>query len=141
VIFIYLLHSFSRRPEVLEKVIQAGAIPILTEIASHTNFDIRKEVNTNVMVEYATKYSSRVNVLMKAAFSLTNIACHGTKYIQALPNNVLLPGMKPSSMSSVPLVHFSNTKVNRIFGICTVRGSRADQTWFNISAIIADTCT
>ncbi|CAO3661973.1 unnamed protein product [Umbelopsis ramanniana] len=60
----------SRRPEVLEKVIQAGAIPILTEIASHTNFDIRKE----------------------AAFSLTNIACHGTKYIQALPNNVLLPG-------------------------------------------------
>ncbi|KAM3588498.1 hypothetical protein VKS41_000942 [Umbelopsis sp. WA50703] len=60
----------SRRPQVLEKVIQAGAIPVLTEIASHTNFDIRKE----------------------AAFSLTNIACHGDKYIQALPNNVLLPG-------------------------------------------------
>lgn len=28
----------------------------------------------------------------KAAFSLTNIACHGDRYIQALPNNVLLPG-------------------------------------------------
>jgi importin subunit alpha-1 len=61
----------SRRPQVLEKVIQAGAIPVLTEIASHTNFDIRKE----------------------AAFSLTNIACHGDRYIQALPNNILLPGI------------------------------------------------
>ncbi|CAG8444629.1 3588_t:CDS:10 [Cetraspora pellucida] len=60
----------TRRPEVLIKVFNAGFIPILSTIATHTNFDIRKE----------------------AAYSLLNIASHGEEYMRSLPHQDLLPG-------------------------------------------------
>ncbi|CAG8715536.1 2988_t:CDS:10, partial [Dentiscutata erythropus] len=60
----------TRRPEVLIKVFNAGFIPILSSIATHTNFDIRKE----------------------AAYSLLNIASHGEEYMRSLPHQDLLPG-------------------------------------------------
>ncbi|KAG0299885.1 hypothetical protein BGZ97_003491 [Linnemannia gamsii] len=54
----------------LIKVIDAGFIPVLSQIASHQNFDIRKE----------------------AAYSLINLASHGPDYAKALPHRELLPG-------------------------------------------------
>lgn len=54
----------------LIKVIDAGFIPALSQIASHQNFDIRKE----------------------AAYSLINLASHGPDYAKALPHRELLPG-------------------------------------------------
>ncbi|CAG8498683.1 181_t:CDS:10 [Paraglomus occultum] len=60
----------ARRSEVLAKVISVGFIPILSTIATHTNFDIRKE----------------------AAYGLLNIASHGEEYLQSLPHQDLLPG-------------------------------------------------
>ncbi|CAG8677657.1 11355_t:CDS:10 [Funneliformis caledonium] len=59
----------TRRPEVLVKVFNAGFIPILSNIATHTNFDIRKE----------------------AAYSLVNIASHGVEFMKSLPHQELLP--------------------------------------------------
>ncbi|CAG8602221.1 6447_t:CDS:10, partial [Diversispora eburnea] len=50
----YIQSDCSRHPEVLTKVINTGFIPILSVIATHNNFDIRKE----------------------AAYSLLNIASH-----------------------------------------------------------------
>ncbi|RHZ71077.1 hypothetical protein Glove_262g24 [Diversispora epigaea] len=60
----------ARRPEVLTKVINTGFIPILSAIATHNNFDIRKE----------------------AAYSLLNIASHGEEYMKSLPHQELLSG-------------------------------------------------
>ncbi|KAF9431898.1 hypothetical protein BGZ76_011559 [Entomortierella beljakovae] len=54
----------------LRKVIDAGYIPVLSEIATHHNFDIRKE----------------------AAYSLINLAAHGPEYAKVLPHRELLPG-------------------------------------------------
>ncbi|KAH7045505.1 armadillo-type protein [Linnemannia elongata] len=54
----------------LIKVIDAGFIPVLSQIATHQNFDIRKE----------------------AAYSLINLASHGPDYAKALPHRELLPG-------------------------------------------------
>ncbi|KAG0269486.1 hypothetical protein BGZ95_002061 [Linnemannia exigua] len=54
----------------LVKVIEAGFIPVFSQIASHQNFDIRKE----------------------AAYSLINLASHGPDYAKALPHRELLPG-------------------------------------------------
>ncbi|KAF9098711.1 hypothetical protein BGX23_005526 [Mortierella sp. AD031] len=54
----------------LIKVIEAGFIPVLSQIATHQNFDIRKE----------------------AAYSLINLASHGPDYAKALPHRELLPG-------------------------------------------------
>jgi len=53
-------------------VFNAGFIPILSNIATNTNFDIRKE----------------------AAYSLVNIASHGEKFMNSLPHQELLPGRK-----------------------------------------------
>ncbi|CAG8537372.1 13865_t:CDS:10 [Acaulospora colombiana] len=66
----YIQSDCSRRPDVLVKVFDAGFIPILSTIATHTNFDIRKE----------------------AAYSLLNIASHGEEYMKSLPHQELLPG-------------------------------------------------
>ncbi|CAG8500129.1 10662_t:CDS:10, partial [Racocetra fulgida] len=65
----YIQSDCSRRPEVLIKVFNTGFIPILSTIATHTNFDIRKE----------------------AAYSLLNIASHGEEYMRSLPHQDLLP--------------------------------------------------
>ncbi|KAF8925948.1 armadillo-type protein [Dissophora ornata] len=54
----------------LAKVIDAGFIPVLSQIATHQNFDIRKE----------------------AAYSLINLASHGPEYAKVLPHRELLPG-------------------------------------------------
>ncbi|KAF9941801.1 hypothetical protein BGZ67_003891 [Mortierella alpina] len=54
----------------LVKVIEAGFIPVLSQIATHHNFDIRKE----------------------AAYSLINLASHGPDYAKVLPHRELLPG-------------------------------------------------
>ncbi|KAI1318258.1 hypothetical protein EDD11_006954 [Mortierella claussenii] len=55
----------------LVKVIDAGFIPVLSQIATHQNFDIRKE----------------------AAYSLINLASHGPEYENLLPHReLLLPG-------------------------------------------------
>ncbi|KAF9928068.1 hypothetical protein FBU30_002668 [Linnemannia zychae] len=54
----------------LIKVINAGFIPVLSQITTHQNFDIRKE----------------------AAYSLINLASHGSDYAKALPHRELLPG-------------------------------------------------
>ncbi|KAG0301801.1 hypothetical protein BGZ98_008050, partial [Dissophora globulifera] len=54
----------------LVKVIDAGFIPVLSQIALHQNFDIRKE----------------------AAYSLINLASHGPEYAARLPHQELLPG-------------------------------------------------
>ncbi|KAG0205438.1 hypothetical protein BGX28_002968 [Mortierella sp. GBA30] len=54
----------------LIKVIDAGFIPVLSQIATHQNFDIRKE----------------------AAYSLINLASHGPDYAKVLPHRELLPG-------------------------------------------------
>ncbi|GJJ73012.1 hypothetical protein EMPS_05370 [Entomortierella parvispora] len=54
----------------LIKVIDAGFIPVLSQIATHHNFDIRKE----------------------AAHSLVNLASHGPDYAKVLPHRELLPG-------------------------------------------------
>ncbi|KAG0249515.1 hypothetical protein BG011_009222 [Mortierella polycephala] len=54
----------------LIKVIEAGFIPVLSQIATHQNFDIRKE----------------------AAYSLINLASHGPDYAKVLPHRELLPG-------------------------------------------------
>ncbi|KAF9346861.1 hypothetical protein BGX26_001632, partial [Mortierella sp. AD094] len=54
----------------LQKVIDAGFIPVLSQIATHQNFDIRKE----------------------AAYSLINLAAHGPEYAKVLPHRELLPG-------------------------------------------------
>ncbi|KAG0221425.1 armadillo-type protein [Mortierella sp. GBAus27b] len=54
----------------LQKVIDAGFIPVLSEIAIHQNFDIRKE----------------------AAYSLINLASHGPDYARVLPHREILPG-------------------------------------------------
>ncbi|KAG0024927.1 hypothetical protein BGZ81_007547 [Podila clonocystis] len=54
----------------LIKVIEAGFIPVLSQIATHQNFDIRKE----------------------AAYSLINLALHGPDYAKILPHRELLPG-------------------------------------------------
>ncbi|KAF9292089.1 hypothetical protein BGZ68_000076 [Mortierella alpina] len=54
----------------LVKVIEAGFIPVLSQIATHQNFDIRKE----------------------AAYSLINLASHGPDYAKVLPHRELLPG-------------------------------------------------
>ena len=61
---------FSRRSEVLIKVFNAGFIPVLSNIATHNNFDIRKE----------------------AAYGLINIASHGVEFMRSLPHQELLPG-------------------------------------------------
>ncbi|RUS24672.1 hypothetical protein BC938DRAFT_473248 [Jimgerdemannia flammicorona] len=65
------LLSFRRSPEDLAQVIQAGFIPVLASIATHDNFDIRKE----------------------AAFSIIHIASHGEVYMRMLPQQELLPGV------------------------------------------------
>ncbi|KAF9178445.1 hypothetical protein BGZ51_007767, partial [Haplosporangium sp. Z 767] len=54
----------------LIKIIEAGFIPVLSQIATHQNFDIRKE----------------------AAYSLINLASHGPDYAKVLPHRELLPG-------------------------------------------------
>ncbi|KAG0049590.1 hypothetical protein BGZ83_005572 [Gryganskiella cystojenkinii] len=54
----------------LIKVIDAGFIPVLSRIATHQNYDIRKE----------------------AAYSLINLASHGPDYAKVLPHRELLPG-------------------------------------------------
>ncbi|KAK3811829.1 MAG: armadillo-type protein [Benniella sp.] len=54
----------------LKLVIDAGFIPVLTDIVTHHNFDIRKE----------------------AAYSLINLASHGPEYAKALPHRDILPG-------------------------------------------------
>ncbi|KAF9114461.1 hypothetical protein BGX27_010772 [Mortierella sp. AM989] len=54
----------------LQTVIDAGFIPVLSQIATHQNFDIRKE----------------------AAYSLINLAAHGPEYAKVLPHRELLPG-------------------------------------------------
>ncbi|ORZ08580.1 armadillo-type protein [Lobosporangium transversale] len=54
----------------LIKVIEAGFIPVLSQIVTHQNFDIRKE----------------------AAYSLINLASHGPEYAKVLPHQELLPG-------------------------------------------------
>ncbi|CAB4408972.1 unnamed protein product [Rhizophagus irregularis] len=60
----------ARRPDVLDKVFNTGFIPILSNIATHSNFDIRKE----------------------AAYGLINIASHGAEFMRSLPHQELLPG-------------------------------------------------
>ncbi|CAG8701911.1 1489_t:CDS:10, partial [Acaulospora morrowiae] len=60
----------ARLSGVLIKVFDAGFIPILSTIATHTNFDIRKE----------------------AAYSLLNIASHGEEYMKSLSHQELIPG-------------------------------------------------
>jgi hypothetical protein len=51
-------------------VFNTGFIPILSNIATHSNFDIRKE----------------------AAYGLINIASHGAEFMRSLPHQELLPG-------------------------------------------------
>ncbi|KAK9718821.1 hypothetical protein K7432_005202 [Basidiobolus ranarum] len=50
-------------------VLDNGYLPHLLEIATHSNFDIRKE----------------------AAYSIINIASHGSKFVELLPHEELLP--------------------------------------------------
>jgi hypothetical protein len=78
------------------------------------------------MATLSNEFTTLTIIHLKAAFSLTNIACHGTKYIQALPNNVLLPGITTVINEKLHPEQFSDSIVNRLFGICAVRGPRAD---------------
>ncbi|KAK9702116.1 hypothetical protein K7432_011405 [Basidiobolus ranarum] len=55
--------------EHVNAVLENGYLPYLLEIATHSNFDIRKE----------------------AAYSIVNIASHGQKYLDLLPHEDLLP--------------------------------------------------
>ncbi|PKK80064.1 ARM repeat-containing protein [Rhizophagus irregularis] len=66
----FIQSDCSRRPDVLDKVFNTGFIPILSIIATHSNFDIRKE----------------------AAYGLINIASHGAEFMRSLPHQELLPG-------------------------------------------------